>query len=169
MRFLLVLSICYTFIFGLETSDRLFECTEIFKQRKSELLVELERIDEQKQALQSLKTATEALLKEKETKLNQQEEEVNNRLDEIKKREKSIKTMLDRNEKALAELKSIKLGKVSQTFAKMKPAAAANILGDMQKGEAVKILQSLKPQILGKILSKMEAKKASELTQLLAE
>lgn len=40
---------------ALQTSDRLFECTEIFKERKSELLVELERIDEQKQALSALK------------------------------------------------------------------------------------------------------------------
>ena len=50
---------------ALQTSDRLFDCTEIFKERKSELLVELERIDEQKQALNALKIATEDLLKRK--------------------------------------------------------------------------------------------------------
>lgn len=169
MRFLLVLFISFQFLHALETSDKLFECTEIFKQRKSELLVELERIDEQKQALQSLKTATEALLKEKEVKLNQQEEEINTKLEEIKKREENTKAMMEKNEKALAELKSTKLDKVSQTFAKMKPAAAANILVGMENQEAMKILQTLKPKIIGKILSKMEPVKASELTQLLSE
>ena len=169
MKYLLLLSIFFGSLFALETSDKLFECTEIFKQRKSELLVELERIDEQKQALQSLKTATEALLKEKETRLNQQEEAVNKKLDEIKTREENTKAMLERNEKALAELKSTKLDKLSQTFAKMKAGAAATVLADMPNDEAVKILQSLKPQIIGKILSKMDAKKASELTQLLSK
>ncbi|MCD6432757.1 MAG: PDP protein, partial [Sulfurimonas sp.] len=51
---------------ALETSERLFECSEIFKERKGELLVELERIDEQRQALSALKIATEELLRKKE-------------------------------------------------------------------------------------------------------
>jgi len=55
-------------LFSAQPSERLFECTEIFKERKSELLVELERIDEQKQALSALRAATEELLKQKETK-----------------------------------------------------------------------------------------------------
>ncbi|MBA1438572.1 MAG: MotE family protein [Epsilonproteobacteria bacterium] len=169
MKKLLLLFMFTHSLFGLQTSDKLFECTEIFKQRKSELLVELERIDEQKQALESLKTATEALLKEKETKLSQLQEEVNNKLDAIKKREANVKAMLDRNEKVLAELKSTKMDQVAQTYAKMKPASAANILSNMENQDAAKILQALKPKIIGKILSKMDGKKASELTQLLAK
>jgi hypothetical protein len=43
-----------------------YECTKIFEDRKNELLVELERIDEQKQSLDSLKRATEELLRKKE-------------------------------------------------------------------------------------------------------
>lgn len=156
-------------LFALETSDKLFECTEIFKQRKSELLVELERIDEQKQALESLKTATEALLKEKETKLNQQEEEVNSKLDEISKREKNVKIMLDKNQKILAELKSTKMNQVAQTYAKMKPGSAANILSQMEVEESANILRALKPKTIGKILSKMDPQKASSLTQLLVK
>ena len=73
MKILLLSILLLSSLNALQTSDRLFECTEIFKERKSELLVELERIDEQKQALSALKTATEELLKKKEVSLNQKE------------------------------------------------------------------------------------------------
>jgi flagellar motility protein MotE (MotC chaperone) len=154
---------------ALQTSDKLFECTEIFKERKSELLVELERIDEQKQALSALKVATEELLKKKETRLNQKEEIVDKKLTEISAKEESIKKMLQRNEEVLKETKSIKMDKIAQTFSKMKPASAASILSDMEAEDAVSILSSLKPKIVGKILTKMDAKKASVITLLLAK
>lgn len=158
-----------TSLLALQTSDKLFECTEIFKERKSELLVELERIDEQKQALSALKVATEELLKKKETRLNQKEEIVDKKLTEISAKEESIKKMLQRNEEVLKETKSIKMDKIAQTFSKMKPASAASILSDMEAEDAVSILSSLKPKIVGKILTKMDAKKASVITLLLAK
>jgi flagellar motility protein MotE (MotC chaperone) len=168
-RWFLLFFFIYNPLHALQTSDKLFECTEIFKERKSELLVELERIDEQKQSLQALKTATEELLKKKEQKLSLQEERVNKKLAEIRQKEESVKKMLAENKKILKELKSTKMSKIAQTFAKMKPASAANILSDMDSREAAAILQALKPKIVGKILTKMDAKKASELTLLLAK
>jgi flagellar motility protein MotE (MotC chaperone) len=51
----------------------------------------------------------------------------------------------------------------------MKPAAAAGILADMDQDDAVMILRTLKPNIVGKIFTKMDAKKASELTTLLGK
>ena len=168
IRFLFLALFLQQLLFGLQTSDKLFECTEIFKERKSELLVELERIDEQKQSLNALKTATEALLKEKEKKLSVQEERVNQKLQEISQKEAAVKKMLARNKKLLAQLKSTKMSKIAQTFAKMKPASAANILSDMANNEAVAILQALKPKVVGKILMKMDPKKASQLTLLLS-
>ncbi len=169
IRGLLLLLFFYNTLFALQTSDKLFECTEIFKERKSELLVELERIDEQKQSLQALKTATEELLKQKEKKLSLQEEQVNKKLQEITQKEASLKKMLAENKKILKELQSTKMSKIAQTFAKMKPASAANILSDMDTKQAAVILQSLKPKIVGKILTKMDAKKASQLTLLLSK
>jgi len=169
MKLILLVSLIYSSLFALQTSDKLFECTEIFKERKNELLVELERIDEQKQALSALKTATEELLKQKESKLSQQEEIVDSKLSDISKKEESIKKMMMRNETALKELKSTKMSKIAQTFSKMKPAAASNILSDMPVDEATLILQSLKPKVVGKILTKMDAKKASKLTELLSK
>ena len=170
MKYLILVTLLFTStLSALQTSDRLFECTEIFKERKSELLVELERIDEQKQALSSLKTATEELLKQKAAKLSQQEEIVDAKLSQVTQQEKNIKKMLSQNEAILKELKNTKMSKIAQTYAKMKAASAANILSDMPAENAVLILNSLKPKVVGKILTKMDAKKASEITQLLSK
>ncbi len=158
-----------TSLSALETSDKLFECTEIFKARKSELLVELERIDEQKQALGALKTATEELLKKREAKVSQDEEAVEKKLLEISSKEKSVKKMLKRNEEILKEIKDVKMDKMSETFAKMKAASAASVLSEMSPQDAAAILSSLKPKTVGTILSKMDAKKASELTLILSQ
>ena len=168
IKLLLTLAIT-THLFAIQTSDRLFECTEIFKERKGELLVELERIDEQKQALSALKVATEELLKQKEKKLTLREQEVKEKFAVVTEKEKKTKEMLKKNETALKELKNIKLNKIAQTFSKMKPAAAASILTDMPDIQAKRLLQSLKPKVVGKILTKMDAKKASALTQLLSK
>ncbi|DAB30707.1 MAG TPA: PDP protein [Sulfurimonas sp. UBA12504] len=169
MRYVLVFCIFVSQLFSLQTSEKLFECTEIFKERKSELLVELERIDEQKQALSALKIATEELLLKKEANLNAKETEVNAILTEVTKKEEAIKEMLAKNEALLKELKDIKMNNVSQTFAKMKPAAASKILEEMDAKEAAVILQTLKPAAVGQILTKMNATKASELTLILGK
>ena len=168
MKIILLFLLISSSLFSLETSDKLFECTEIFKARKSELLVELERIDEQKQALSALKAATEELLQKRETKLSQEEEVVNRKYAEISSKEENIKKMLDRNEAVLKEIKNLKMDKMAQTFAKMKAGSAANILSDMDTQKAAAILSSLKPKTVGKILTKMDAKKASELTVILS-
>ena len=65
MKKLGIILVFVAFLYG--GDDKIFECTKIFKERKSELLVELERIDEEKQALEALKTATEELLKKKKS------------------------------------------------------------------------------------------------------
>jgi len=159
----------YSSVFALETSDRLFDCTEIFKARKSELLIELERIDEQQQALEALKSATEELLKQKEAKVDYAAEVVEVKRKEVMQREANIKVMLQKNEDALSEIKKIKMNKISQTYSKMKPGASAKILSDMNVDEAAKILQSLKPKIVGKILTKMGSKKSAEVTRVLSK
>jgi len=92
----------------MQTSDRLFDCTEIFKERKSELLIELERIDEQKQALSALKFATEDLLKKKEVGLTQKEEVVDAKLELITSKEASIKKTLAKNEATLKTIERLK-------------------------------------------------------------
>ena len=169
MKVFYIVFFTFTSLMAIQTSDRLFDCTEIFKERKSELLVELERIDEQKQALNALKIATDELLEKKEVKITQREEDVEYKLAQITKKETSIKDMLEKNKNLLKEMKKIKMSKISQTFAKMKSASAANILADMKEEEALIILQSLKAKVVGKILAKMDSKKAAKLTILLSK
>jgi flagellar motility protein MotE (MotC chaperone) len=169
VKIIIFVVLVYNSLWAIQTSDKLFECTEIFQERKSELLVELERIDEQKQALDSLKGATEVLLRDKEAKLSIKEEEVDKKLLEVEEKSKNIKKMLEKNTQMLKELQTTKMSKIAQTFAKMKAGASAQILADMNLDDAVLILQSLKPKIVGQILSKMDAKKASELTILLVK
>lgn len=169
IKLLLATIFTLTTLSALETSDKLFECTEIFKARKSELLIELERIDEQKQALSALKTATEELLVKREAKASQDETAVKTKLNEISSKEESIKKTLKKNEEILKEIKAIKMSKMAETFAKMKAANAADVLSKMESQEAAAILSSLKPNAIGSILGKMDAKKASELTLILAK
>lgn len=153
----------------LHANDKLFECTEIFRERKSELLIELERIDEQKQALSALKIATEELLRKKEQHLLQKEEEIDEKVAIVSEKEIRIDRLVKENQEILDELKNIKMSTLSQTYAKMKPAAASQILSEMPEDEAVAILRSLKPNIVGQIFAKMQSKKASELTSLLTK
>lgn len=167
MKILLLLIVTLSSLFSQQANEKLFECTEIFKERKSELLVELERIDEQKQALEALKTATEELLKKREVQITQREEGVEKKLSETSQKEESIKAMLNKNEELLKEIKDKKMDNIAQTFAKMKAASAAGILSDMNATEAVVIFNSLQPKTVGQILTKMDAKKASEITSLL--
>ena len=169
MKYLVLVMFFYMSVFAFEKSDKLFECTEIFKARKSELLIELERIDEQKQALEALKSATEDLLKQKEAKVSYEAEIVETKKAEILEKEASIKSMLKKNKEVLKQISDIKLNKIAQTFSKMKPAASAKILSGMENEDAILILQSLKPKIVGKILTKMDVKKGSQLTFLLAK
>ncbi|MDY0116356.1 MAG: PDP protein [Sulfurimonadaceae bacterium] len=153
----------------LHANEKLFECTEIFRERKSELLIELERIDEQKQALHALQIATEELLGKKEQRLNHKEQEIDEKVAIVSEKEMRIEKLLKENEAILKEIKEIKMSALSQTFAKMKPAAASQILSEMPEEEAVAILRSLKPNIVGQIFAKMQTKKASELTSLLTK
>ena len=69
MRILFASSILVSMLsVNLQASSELYECTKVFEERKQELILELERIDEQEQALNALKDATEELLKKKEAK-----------------------------------------------------------------------------------------------------
>lgn len=169
MKILILSVVTVSMLVGLETSDRLFDCTEVFKERKNELLVELKRIDEEQQALSALKSATEELLKKKEGSLTQKEELVDAKLSSITEKENNVEKMLEKNKKVLKELKTLKMNKIAQTFAKMKASAASGILSDMNEKEAASILSSLKPKTVGQILTKMDAKKASQLTLILAK
>ncbi|MCX6073186.1 MAG: PDP protein [Campylobacterales bacterium] len=144
-----------------------YECTQIFESRKNELLIELGKIDEQRQSLDALKRATEDLLKKKEAMVQGRGTAVDQKLQEIKTREASIQKILADNKKILEEMKQLKSNKVSQAYTKMKPASSANILAQMGVKEASDILSTLNPKIVSQILGKMDPKKGAEITAAL--
>ncbi|MEA3521401.1 MAG: PDP protein [Campylobacterota bacterium] len=164
MKIILILLLISLHVSAIETSKNLFECSKIFQERKGELLVELERIDEQRQALEALQYATDDLITKREAAIEQREANVSAVLSEITAKEASIKKMLDENKQALETMKNLKMDKTSQTFAKMKAGSAAQVLSEMKIEDAAKIMMTLKPKTVGKILSKMDAQKASAIT-----
>jgi len=148
---------------------RLFECNKIFEERKNELILELERLNDKEASLQALTEETNKLLKMKKAKLDKQEAEINQKLDMISEKENRIEEMLNENKKLLSEIEKLKMTKVSETYSKMKPKAAAAILENLEPKEAVKILLNIKAKILSKIFSKMDPVKASRLTKVLTD
>ncbi|MFA6144606.1 MAG: PDP protein [Sulfurimonas sp.] len=152
-------------VYGAPTKS--YECTQIFESRKNELLIELGKIDEQRQSLDALKRATEDLLKKKEAMVQGRGTAVDQKLQEIKTREVSIQKMVADNKKILEEMKQLKSNKVSQAYTKMKPASSANILAQMEVKEASDILSTLNPKIVSQILGKMDPKKGAEMTAAL--
>ena len=56
-------------------NSKLLECNKIFEERKHELELKLEAIDEQQQAYEALKEATEAMMKRKEEQLLKKEQD----------------------------------------------------------------------------------------------
>lgn len=169
VKIALLLMLIFSYVEAIERSEKLFECTKIFEARKEELLVELERIDEQRQSLESLKIATDELLKKKAVKIEKREAAVEQKLAEIKSREENTKKMLEENREVLESIKNQKMDKISEVYAKMKAASAAAVLSDMNVEEAGAILNKLKPKTVGKIFSKMDAKRASELSSYISK
>lgn len=143
------------------------DCNKIFEERKGELLVEIEKIDEQQQALQALQAATQTMLDKRETAIGKREQDINTTLQQISQKEQEIKKILQENEDLLAAIKEAKDDKIAETYSKMKASKAAPILEAMNRGEAAEILFSLNPKIMGAMLGKMAPANASELTELL--
>ncbi|MDX9967347.1 MAG: PDP protein, partial [Sulfuricurvum sp.] len=94
MKAFWIVSILASAVFA-APNTKSYECTKIFEDRKNELLVELERIDEQRQSLDALKRATEYLLRKKEAMIKGKDTKVDQKLAEIKAKEASVKKMLE--------------------------------------------------------------------------
>ena len=95
------------------------------------------------------------------------EKDLNKTLELISQKEENIKNMLAKNEKILAELKSITSDKVLEVYAKMKDGAAATIISELPRDEAAKVLHSLEAKKISTIFAKMDPQIAAELTQIL--
>jgi flagellar motility protein MotE (MotC chaperone) len=150
-------------------SSRTVDCNKIFEERKEELLKELETIDEETAAFESLKSATNAMIDKKQAKLDEKEKSVDAKLAEIKEREESIKKLVDENKKMLENIKEAKDDKIANAYTKMKDGAAGEILNNLEPHESAKILFNLKAKKMATVMSKMEPVKASEVTKMLTK
>lgn len=158
------------FLFCLKTlfaADQTYECNQIFNQRKNELDLKIEKIDEASQAYDALRAATNALLDKKKIVLEKKEKEINATLIQIKQKESNIKNMLQENKELLKAIKKAKDDKISETYSKMRASAAAQILSSMKANEAAKILFNLEANKISKIMAKMAPQEASKITNIL--
>jgi len=148
-------------------NQKLLDCYEIFDQKKAELEAEAEKILEQKEAFEALKNTYMALMKKKEAKLKQKEKELNATLRKIEEEKKEIQTLIKKYKQILQAIKQAKLDKITQSYAKMRPKNAAEILSNMDTKDALNILQKLPARILAKIFAKMDPQKAAKFSELL--
>ncbi|HOI82923.1 MAG TPA: PDP protein [Campylobacterales bacterium] len=164
MKKLFILPVCFGVLFGAPKQQYLSvdECNKIFEQRKSELALQIERLEEKEQALNALQNANKNVSGQKEQKLNLKLNEINKALSDVAKKEQNIKNMLDENKKVLEAIEKSKDEKITQSYVKMKPSAAAGILSEMNASSAASILFNLEAKKMAEILGKMDAKKAAE-------
>jgi len=154
------------FLFAVD-NQKLIDCYKIFQQKKAELEAEAEQVLEQQEALESLKNTYMALMKKKEKELKLKEKELNLTLEQIKQQKEEIKKLIKKYQNLLQEIKSAKLDKITQSYAKMRAKNAAQILEAMNPQDALEILQKLPPRILSKIFASMDPTKAAMYTQML--
>ena len=144
-----------------------YDCNKIFEERKNEILSELEKIDEQQQALESLQTATNVMLKEKEVALAKKEAEVDEKTKELNAKLKRIENLVGENKQLLKEINEGKDTKLLQSFAKMGAGKAALIFAEMTTNKACSIMFYLQPKQVGAILEKIPPAKAAKISVML--
>ncbi len=143
------------------------DCTQVFEERKVELLKEVEKIDEARQSFEALQGATNALFNKQQAKIDIQKEDLNATMRKIALKEENIKNMLEENKKLLEAISGAKNDKISDSYAKMKDSAAAAILAELPIDESAAVIFTLQAKKVSKIMAKMDPKKASQITQRL--
>lgn len=148
-------------------ATRVVDCSAVFEQRKGELKLQLDAIAAEKENLEALKKAAASLQTAREKRIDAKAAEAAAALQAVTRKELSIQKLIDDNKKLLEQIKSAKDDKVVQMYLKMKPAASAAIMAEMDTAVCVGILAKMEPKKAGEILAKMDPKKASEITEAL--
>ena len=147
-------------------------------QKREQILREYERIEAAKSELESYRRATRKLFKEREAQLLSKERDLNATLALIIEKEKNISTqnalheknmkdLLEQNQKILDQLNSGNSDKMLEAYVKMKDGKVAEVLGTMPALDAAKLLYRMEAKKISSVLSKMDANKAVELTDLI--
>ncbi len=159
MKILYLVLILINFSFGASV-----DCTQVFEDRKSELLKEVDNIDEARQSFEALKAATSSLFDKQKAKMLKDQKTLQDKEDELSKKQKNIEELIAKNQKLLDAIKGVKNSKISETFTKMKDSAAAAVFEDLSADEASAIIFTLPAKKISKILAKMDPLKASKIT-----
>jgi len=152
-------------IFAGELFSATTDCTQVFEDRKHELLIEIEKIDEARQSFEALQAATNSLFDKQRTQIKQKKAKLDEKTKEITVKESKIKKMLKENKSLLDKIKGAKKDKISETYNKMKDSAAAAIIEALPLNSAASIMFSLSAKKVSKIMAKMDPQKASDVTQ----
>jgi flagellar motility protein MotE (MotC chaperone) len=143
------------------------DCTKVFEERKSELLREIEKIDEARQSFEALQGATNALFEKQKMALEEKQKVMEQTKQDIAEKEKRIALMLAENKKLLELVEAKKNEKIDETYVKMKDGPAAAIVEKLPTHEAAAIMFGLPAKKISQILAKMNPQIASEITQRL--
>lgn len=152
-------------LFGADNA--VIDCNIVFEQRKGEILRELERIDEQQQALQVLQSATQNVLDQREQDLKKREATMAQQQKEVDEKLARIDRLIKQNEEILKQIKGATQSKIGETYTGMKDSKSAAILQTLPDDEAAEILFTLDTKVMSKILAKMDPQKAATLTTML--
>ncbi len=161
-------------------TQQLLQCNAIFEARKNEITQSLRTLNEKMQNLEAYKNATQNLLAQKEANLKEQEKAFDAKMQQAKaeqakiaqkneEEKKMIQDLIAKNEALLKEIQGSSNSKVAKTFSGMKDSKAAPIIAELDDAEAAEILSSLTASEMAKILAKMDARRAAELTKIIAK
>ena len=143
------------------------DCTKVFEERKSELLREVEKIDEARQSFEALQAATNALFDKQKLALKEQESAIAKSKQDVEATQSKIAAMVEENKKLLASIDAKKNEKIDETYAKMKDAAAASIIEKLPTSEAAAIMFGLPAKKISQVMAKMNPQIAADVTQRL--
>lgn len=163
-----------------QNANEILQCNAIFEARKGEIKDSLRELNEKMQNLEVYRNATQNLIEQKQAQLKLQEQALQAKikeaqarqkqaLDKVAAQKKSIEELIAKNEEILQQIQSTSASKVAKTFSGMKDSKAAPILAELDDDEAAEILTALTPSEASKILAKMDAKRAAELTKVIAK
>lgn len=162
-----IVLILFVFLNLYAQNEITIDCTALFEARKAELIKELEKIDEAKQALEAYKASLNTINEQRKSLLDKKEADINATMVKVENTKQDIKAMLKKNEDILKELKTMTTDKVFEAYSKMKDAAAADVLAQMENTQAATILYALPPKKISAIMTKMDPKIASNITLIL--
>lgn len=163
-----------------QNANEILQCNAIFEARKGEIKDSLRQLNEKMQNLEVYRNATQNLIEQKQAQLKLQEQALQAKikeaqarqkqaLDKVAAEKKSIEELIAKNEEILQQIQTTSASKVAKTFSGMKDSKAAPILAELDDDEAAEILTALTPSEASKILAKMDAKRAAELTKVIAK